>query len=416
MSNITNSKNSSVVGSPGVDSGVSTEPFATGDHNLRTTMSVPEDQKENLMAKELLTCPTVNHRVLLSLKESAKVIGTKGSTIQSIRETNQVKIGLSEKQLGCSDRVLSCAGKMINVSNSLGKVVEILEEGSTSKSSNERYAFHFLNPILPPPINEEFDDVDKVGTLRLMVTNSQLSSIIGKGGSRIKSIKERHGVKIVASRDFLPDSDERILEIQGLPSSITGVLLEVTEILLDELDINFASERRYYPHLRSSPPSNLATLVTSTSGVQVGISNYLNSEFRATIKIPESYVGAVVGREGNRIANLRKFTKTKVIVEKKVDKTVPHSDPDNRTFVIVGDHLKNVKLAESMLLKNLDVEIEKRKSRLAKNEDRQSQFKSSAANSLDASSNENNNKNNDNNQSQSLTRSSMASSSSTLRT
>lgn len=342
-----------------------------------TAVPAQQGSKEegNVELRESITLPTINHRVLLSLKESAKVIGTKGSTIQSIREINHVKIGLSEKQLGCSDRVLSCAGRIINVANSLGQIVSILKEGSAGSPSlslpAEKYAFHFLNPILPPPTREEFkdlslDEINKIGTLRLMVTNSQLSSIIGKGGSRIKSLKERHGVKIVASRDFLPDSDERILEIQGLPRAVTDVLLKISEILLNELDITFASERRYYPHLRSSSPSNAVTLAASTSGVQIGVSNYLNNEFKATIKIPESYVGAIAGRRGNRIANLRKFTKTKIIVEKKIDKTVIDVDPDNRTFIILGDHFKNVKLAESMLLKNLDVEIEKRKSRLAK--------------------------------------------------
>lgn len=357
--------------------GKSTNTEAVAVSSLSTAVHAQQGSNEegNVELRESITLPTINHRVLLSLKESAKVIGTKGSTIQNIREINHVKIGLSEKQLGCSDRVLSCAGRIINVANSLGQIVSILKEGSTVSPSlslpAKKYAFHFLNPILPPPTREEFrdlslDEINAIGTLRLMVTNSQLSSIIGKGGSRIKSLRDKHGVKIVASRDFLPDSDERILEIQGLPRAVTNVLLKISEILLNELDITFASERRYYPHLRSSSPSNAVALAASTSGIQVGVSNYLNNEFKATIKIPESYVGAIAGRRGNRIANLRKFTKTKIIVEKKTDKTVTDVDPDNRTFIILGDHFKNVKLAESMLLKNLDVEIEKRKSRLAK--------------------------------------------------
>ncbi|CAR29623.1 hypothetical protein ZYGR_0AD03060 [Zygosaccharomyces rouxii] len=358
------------VGSSCTSRGASTETFTTS--RSTTLFSSQQESKDegNVELRESITLPTINHRVLLSLKESAKVIGTKGSTIQNVREINHVKIGLSEKQLGCSDRVLSCAGRIINVAHSLGQIVSVLKEGSTV-SSAEKYAFHFLNPILPPPTRDEFqdltlDEINKIGTSRLMVTNSQLSSIIGKGGARIKSLKERHRVKIVASRDFLPDSDERILEIQGLPNAITNVLLQISKILLNELDITFASERRYYPHLRSSSPSNAVSLAASTSGVQTGASNYLNNEFKATLKIPESYVGAIAGRRGNRIANLRKFTKTKIIVEKKIDKTVIDVDPDNRTFIILGDHFKNVKLAESMLLKNLDVEIEKRKSRLAK--------------------------------------------------
>ncbi|CDH17333.1 related to Heterogeneous nuclear rnp K-like protein 2 [Zygosaccharomyces bailii ISA1307] len=414
-------------------SGVSgDETFTIGGLPSSTTnssISAPPQAREDLSQQQrvqqthspygdMANHPTINHRVLLSLRESAKVIGTKGSTIQRIRETNHVKIGLSEKQLGCSDRVLSCAGRMVNVCNSLGDVVAILTEGPRPTHEEKRYAFHFLNPILPPPRRTDLKDPEQIthiGTLRLMVTNSQLSSVIGKGGARIKALKEKHDVKIVASRDFLPDSDERILEMQGFPGSITNAVLEISEILLNELGINFTSERRYYPHLRSSPPDerilemqgfpgsitnavleiseillnelginftserryyphlrssppSAAATAATASNIQVDSANYFTNEFRAPLKIPESYVGAIVGRQGNRIANLRKFSKTKIIVEKKSEKSAADDpDPENRMFIILGDHLKNVKLAESMLLKNLDVEIEKRQARLAKN-------------------------------------------------
>lgn len=346
------------------------------------------------------TFPTINHRILLSLREGAKVIGTKGLTIQRIREANHVKIGLSEKQPGCSDRVLSCAGRLSNVSNALGDIVDVLNDYDSNHDSDgnsivvEKYSYHFLNPILPPPSKDEIKDSEQlkhIGSLRLLVTNSQLSSIIGKGGSKIKSLIDKHGVKIVASRDFLPDSDERILEMQGFPGSISITLIDISEILLNEIDINFGSETRYYPHLRSqatsTPHSNLnpntgsysklhnrhyhdkssTSLSGSTENYEVSPATtasdeekYYSNEFKVTVRIPEPYVGAIVGRQGNRIANLRKFSKTKIIVDKKNEKELTNT---HRLFTIIGDNLKNVKLAETMLLRNLDAEIEKRQER-----------------------------------------------------
>lgn len=353
-------------------------------------------QQGKLGQQSTTTLPTINHRVLLSLRQSAKVIGTKGNTIQRIREVNHVKIGLSEKQPGCSDRVLSCAGSIANVSNALGDVVDTLNDSDGSGFDTEKYSFHFLNHILPPPSKDEIKDAEQlknIGSLRLLVTNSQLSSIIGKGGNKIKSLIDRHGVKIVASRDFLPDSDERVLEMQGFPGSITNSLMEISEILLNEMDINFASERRYYPHLRGSNSSS-KELRSSNDKNNNARDNNSNSDknnnnndnydssfndngnnddnarafskdFKVVVNIPESYVGAIVGRQGNRIANLRKFTKTKIIVEKKNEEsTTPISDSLTRTFTIQGDHMKNVKLAESMLLKNLNVEIGKREAKI----------------------------------------------------
>lgn len=101
--------------------------------------------------------PTINHRLLLSLKEAAKIIGTKGSTISRIRAANAVKIGISEKVPGCSDRILSCAGNVINVANAIGDIVDVLNkrnpenEDAAEGEAEEHYYFHFLNHILPAP-------------------------------------------------------------------------------------------------------------------------------------------------------------------------------------------------------------------------------------------------------------------------
>ena len=315
----------------------------------------------------------VNHRVLLSLPEAAKIIGTKGSTIDKIRTDNNVKIGISEKIQGCSDRILSCAGTIVNVANALADVMTLINEDPDL--NNRKYPFHYLNHILPPPsINEisenDQSDLNKIGTLRLIMLNSHLSSIIGKNGHTIKGLIDKHGVKIVASKDFLPDSSERILEIQGFSGSVANTLIEISEILVKDVDITFSSDKRYFPHLRNPINNNNNNTRNSNgnggiihSGTGIDISEL-------EVLIPEAYVGAVVGRQGNRIANLRKFTKTRIIIEKhESESALQHSQKFNengepcRTFTIIGNSMKQIKLAETMLLKNLQTEIERRNER-----------------------------------------------------
>lgn len=315
----------------------------------------------------------VNHRVLLSLPEAAKIIGTKGSTIDKIRTDNNVKIGISEKIQGCSDRILSCAGTIVNVANALADVMTLINEDPDL--NNRKYPFHYLNHILPPPsINEisenDQSDLNKIGTLRLIMLNSHLSSIIGKNGHTIKGLIDKHGVKIVASKDFLPDSSERILEIQGFSGSVANTLIEISEILVKDVDITFSSDKRYFPHLRNPINNNNNNTRSSNgnggiihSGTGIDISEL-------EVLIPEAYVGAVVGRQGNRIANLRKFTKTRIIIEKhESESALQHSQKFNengepcRTFTIIGNSMKQIKLAETMLLKNLQTEIERRNER-----------------------------------------------------
>lgn len=299
--------------------------------------------------------PTINHRLLLSLKEAAKIIGTKGSTISRIRATNSVKIGISEKVPGCSDRILSCAGNIINVANAVGDIVDVLNKRDAEKEDaaaaaedegEEHYYFHFLNHILPAPSKDEIRDLqqlENIGYVRLIVANSHISSIIGKAGATIKFLINKHGVKIVASKDFLPDSDERIIEIQGFPGSITNVLIEISEIILNDVDVRFNTERSYFPHLKKSPGEPSSPPASSSTKIE--------------LKIPELYVGAIIGRGMNRIKNLKTFTKTNIVVERKDD---DDKDENFRKFIITSKFPKNVKLAESMLLKNLNTEIEKR--------------------------------------------------------
>lgn len=344
----------------------------------------------------------INHRVLLSLPEAAKIIGTKGSTIDKIRNDNNVKIGISEKIPGCSDRILSCAGTIINVANALADVMSLINEDQDL--INKKYHFHFLNHILPPPSSVEIStennsdnsedvetsqlDLSKIGTLRLIILNSHLSSIIGKSGQTIKSLIDKHGVKIVASRDFLPDSSERVLEIQGFSGSVANTLIDIGEILIQDIEISFSSEKRYFPHLKSSVDQS-SSYRNTTNNNNNNISNN-NTERRTNINnsandnnsnnnnnsiensqlqvlIPETFVGAVVGRQGNRIANLRKFTKTRILIEKNDNlNELQHDQKYNeqgepcRVFTIIGNSMKQIKLAESMLLRNLDTEIERR--------------------------------------------------------
>jgi polyribonucleotide nucleotidyltransferase len=76
-------------------------------------------------------------------------------------------------------------------------------------------------------------------TLRLIVPASQCGSLIGKGGSKIKEIREVTGASIQVASEMLPNSTERAVTISGTSEAITQciyhiccVMLEVTATLL----------------------------------------------------------------------------------------------------------------------------------------------------------------------------------------
>lgn len=69
---------------------------------------------------------------------------------------------------------------------------------------------------------------------------SQCGSLIGKGGSKIKEIREVTGASIQVASEMLPNSTERAVTISGTSEAITqciyhicGVMLEVIIIKID---------------------------------------------------------------------------------------------------------------------------------------------------------------------------------------
>lgn len=56
--------------------------------------------------------------------------------------------------------------------------------------------------------------------IRLLVAHQLMGSIIGKGGAKIREIQETSAAKIVVSKEMLPQSTERVIEIFGSADSV----------------------------------------------------------------------------------------------------------------------------------------------------------------------------------------------------
>lgn len=74
-------------------------------------------------------------------------------------------------------------------------------------------------------INDEPFDVPSVPgsravTIRFIIPNSRMGSVIGKSGSKIKEIQEASGARLQASEAMLPGSTERVLSVSGVADAI----------------------------------------------------------------------------------------------------------------------------------------------------------------------------------------------------
>ena len=157
-------------------------------------------------------------RALVSTKEAGIIIGKAGATIANIRQVTGVKAGVSKVVPGVQDRVFSATGEVEGISAAYGEVARLLLETPLSDSS------------LPPP------PVGAFTSIRLLISHNLMGTVIGRSGLKIKQIQDASGARMVASKEMLPQSTERVVEVQGAVEAIKTAVLEIAKCLLEDWD------------------------------------------------------------------------------------------------------------------------------------------------------------------------------------
>jgi len=70
-------------------------------------------------------------------------------------------------------------------------------------------------------------------TIKLIVPASQCGSLIGKGGVKIREIREASGAMVNVASDLLPNSTERTVSITGSADSITEAIHQICIVMLE---------------------------------------------------------------------------------------------------------------------------------------------------------------------------------------
>src|SRR6201996_1003444 len=94
--------------------------------------------------------------------------------------------------------------------------------------------------------------------VRLLISHNQMGTIIGRQGLKIKQIQDMSGVRMVAQKEMLPQSTERIVEVQGTPEAIEKAVWEIGKCLIDDAERGYGTVL-YNPSVRlqgGGPVSN----------------------------------------------------------------------------------------------------------------------------------------------------------------
>ncbi|KAM9443815.1 poly(rC)-binding protein 4 isoform 2-T2 [Clarias gariepinus] len=156
---------------------------------------------------------TLTLRLLMHGKEVGSIIGKKGETVKRIREESSARINISEGS--CPERIITITGPTECVFRAFTMITIKLEEDLAALVANGTVTSK-------PPV-----------TLRLVIPASQCGSLIGKGGSKIKEIRESTGAQVQVAGDLLPNSTERGVTISGTQEAIIQCVKLICTVILE---------------------------------------------------------------------------------------------------------------------------------------------------------------------------------------
>ncbi|ELT90806.1 hypothetical protein CAPTEDRAFT_1308 [Capitella teleta] len=154
----------------------------------------------------------VTLRMIMQGKEAGSIIGKKGDNVKKFREDSGAKINISDSS--CPERIVTVTGTTDQIFKAFTMICKKFEEDIVNT--------HNSTTLPKPPV-----------TLRLIVPASQCGSLIGKGGAKIKEIRELTGASIQVASEMLPNSTERAVTVSGQADAITQCIYNICCVMLE---------------------------------------------------------------------------------------------------------------------------------------------------------------------------------------
>ena len=305
------------------------------------------------------------------------MVGEGEKNIADIWEQTGIRAGVSKAIPGAHERVLTVGGSV----EAIAKVrfpVTSSSHPHTISSCLQAYNLIITQLISSTPVS--LSSSTPHISIRLLVSHNLMGTVIGRKGHKIKTIQEISGARIAASKAILPQSTERIVEVQGTPESVNRAIEEIAKCLLEDWERG-AGTVPFHPSVGEGPASK-----RSTNGYSGGQSKRRSAGRRRrrssppsphspspaqppanlrtqNILIPADMVGSIIGRKGSKITEIRRLSGSKISIAK-----ASHDNSSERMFTIIGTPAANEK-ALFLLYNQLESEKERRIDREERQQD-----------------------------------------------
>ncbi|XP_048467913.1 poly(rC)-binding protein 3 [Rhincodon typus] len=214
-------------------------------------------------------------------------------------------------------------------------------------------------------------------TLRLVVPASQCGSLIGKGGSKIKEIRETTGAQVQVAGDMLPNSTERAVTISGTPDAIIQSVKQICVVMLESppkgatipyrpkpasAPVIFAGGQAYtvqgqyaIPHPDLTKLHQLAMQHTpftplgqTTPGFPAAGLDATGQTSSHEFTIPNDLIGCIIGRQGSKINEIRQMSGAQIKIANATEGST------ERQITITGSPA-NISLAQYLINASLEM-------------------------------------------------------------
>nr|XP_035113959.1 poly(rC)-binding protein 2-like [Callithrix jacchus] len=297
---------------------------------------------------------TLTIRLLMHGKEVGSIIGKKGESVKKMREESGARINISEGN--CPERIITLAGPTNAIFKAFAMIIDKLEEDIRSSMTNSTAASR-------PPV-----------TLSLVVPASQCGSLIGKGGCKIKEIRESTGAQVQVAGDMLPNSTERAITIAGIPQSIIECVKQIFVVMLESppkgvtipyrpkpssSPVIFAGGQAYTIQGQYAIPqpdlTKLHQLAIQQSHFPMthgntGFSAGLDASAQTTsheLTIPNDLIGCIIGRQGAKINEIRQMSGAQIKIANPVEGSTDRqvTITGSAASISLAQYLINVRLS-----------------------------------------------------------------------
>ncbi|XP_028559198.1 poly(rC)-binding protein 3 isoform X14 [Lacerta agilis] len=302
---------------------------------------------------------TLTIRLLMHGKEVGSIIGKKGETVKKMREESGARINISEGN--CPERIVTITGPTDAIFKAFAMIAYKFEEDIINSMSNS-------TATSKPPV-----------TLRLVVPASQCGSLIGKGGSKIKEIRESTGAQVQVAGDMLPNSTERAVTISGTPDAIIQCVKQICVVMLEVQSVTMGAytiQGQYaIPHpdltklhqlaMQQTPFTPLGQTTPAFPGEKLplhsseeaqnlmGQSSGLDASPPAStheLTIPNDLIGCIIGRQGTKINEIRQMSGAQIKIANATEGS------SERQITITGTPA-NISLAQYLINARLTSEV-----------------------------------------------------------